>query len=244
MRLRGSQGTSGAAQNVRVFFRLWVTQSTDTDFDQNSSYLSHRQGGKPDWPQPAPDLHTIPFFATGNSPNFNDPTNPEYGNNGINIQTITIPSGDNTWAYFGCFLNVYDHANIVNGSQVQALLMGTHHCLVAEIAYDDAPIINSNGVTMSPENSDKLAQRNLQITLSDNPGIIATHRIPQTFDLRPTLSIAKNSGHLLDYPDELMIDWGNTPVGSIVSIYWPQVDTTNVLQLASRIYRYTSAFCS
>jgi hypothetical protein len=46
---------------------------------------------------------------------------------------------------------VYDAANVVNGSQVQALLAGTHHCLVAEIAYDDAPIINANGVVATPE---------------------------------------------------------------------------------------------
>src|SRR2546425_13376117 len=121
-------------------------------------------------------------------------------------------------AYFGCFLNVYDLANVVNGSQVQALLTGTHHCIVAELAYDNAPIINANGIAASPENSDKLAQRNLQLTFSDNPGPAETHRIPQTFDLRPGQVIAPAPGALLDYPDELMIDWGQTPVGSVTHI--------------------------
>lgn len=236
VRLRGTAGPAGQAQNVKVFFRMWSTQTADTGFDPNSTYLSHRDGGKPHWPQPAPDSHTIPFFATGNNPNLSDPSNPEYGNNGINNKTITIPSGDHVWAYFGCFLNVYDPTNVVNGSQVQALLAGTHHCLVAEIAYDDAPIVNANGIVASPENSDKLAQRNLQLTFSDNPGPEDTHRIPQTFDLRPGQAIAATPGALLDYPDELMIDWGQTPAGSVAHIYWPQINAAKVLNLANRLY--------
>lgn len=236
VRLRGTAGPAGQAQNVKVFFRLWSTQTADTGFDPNSTYLSHLDGGRPHWPRPAPDSHTMPFFATGNNPNLNDPNNPEYGTAGINNRTIAIASGDNAWAYFGCFLNVYDPGNVVNGSQVQALLAGTHHCLVAEIAHDDAPIINANGVVAGPENSDKLAQRNLQLTFSDNPGPADTHRIPQTFDLRPGQAMLPTPGDLLDYPDELMIDWGQTPVGSVAHIYWPQVNATTVLQLANRLY--------
>ena len=34
-----------------------------------------------------------------------------------------------------------------------------------------------------------------------------------------------------------MIQWGNVPVGSIASIYWPGVDADTVLSLASRFYR-------
>jgi hypothetical protein len=237
VRLRGTSGVTGEAQNVKVFFRLWGTQTADTDYQVNSTYRSHLDAsGLPDWPLPATDGHTIPFFATSNSPNFSDPNNTELGAGGVNNQTIVINSGDSRWAYFGCFLNVYDSSNVVNGSPVQSLLTGTHHCLVAQIAYDDAPIINSNGVTMSPGNSDKLAQRNLQVTHSDNPGAAATHLIPQTFDLRPSPAISPVPGSPLQYPDELMIDWGNTPQGSTASIYWPQVNASEVLQLASRLY--------
>ena len=235
VRLRGTSGSK--AENVKVFFRLWSTQSADTDYQPGSTYLSNLDSRNlPASPLPATDGHTIPFFATGNGPDLTDPNNPEYGSSGINNRTIQITSGDGAWAYFGCFLNVFDSGDIVNGSPVPALLNGTHHCVVAQIAYDDAPIINANGVTMSPENSDKLAQRNLQITYSANPGVEATHRIPQTFDTRPSLPVSKSAGALLNYPDELMIDWGSTPVGSTARIYWPQVDTTQVLKLASQLY--------
>jgi hypothetical protein len=234
VRLQGPSGSE--AQNVRVFFRLWSTQSADTDFQPGSTYLSHvGAGGRPDWPLVPPDAHTIPFFATGNTPNLGDPNNPEYGTNGVNSQRITISSGHGRWAYFGCFLNVYDSANLVNGQPVQALLAGDHHCIVAEIAYDGAPIVNANGITESPENSDKLAQRNLQITHSGNPNWPATHRVPQTFDVRPS-PIGTQSADLLGYPDELMIDWGSTPKGTVAEIYWPQARAADIVQGASALY--------
>jgi hypothetical protein len=235
VRLRGATGEQ--ANNVKTFFRLWSTQTADTDYQTSSTYPSHLDSqGLPDWPLPASDGHTIPFFATGNNPNLGDPNNPEYGTNGVNNQTITVNMGDSCWAYFGCFLNIYDPTNTVNGVPLQSLLTGTHHCIVAQIAYDDAPIINANGITESPENSDKLAQRNLEVTLSSNPGSADTHRIPQTFDLRPSLPLIEGQGDLTNYPDELMIDWGNTPLGSTASIYWPQVNVPQLLQLASRLY--------
>jgi len=33
-----------------------------------------------------------------------------------------------------------------------------------------------------------------------------------------------------------MIDWGNIPVGSTANIYWPQVNATDVLSLAGKLY--------
>jgi len=240
VRLRGPIG--GKSENVKVFFRLWQTQTADTYWQPGYTYLSNDATGlNPKWPVAPPDNHTIPFFATGNAPNFSDPNNPEYGktgvsNTGVNNQTILINQGDRQWAYFGCFLNLYDPGFSVNGQSVRdSFAKGDHHCLVAQIAYAGTPIKNVNGVTMSPENCDKLAQRNLQVTVSDNPGSPATHRIPQTFDIRPSVPVAAKLG-LLSHPDELMIEWGNTPVGSIATIYWPQVNATGVLALASRLY--------
>jgi hypothetical protein len=37
-------------------------------------------------------------------------------------------------------------------------------------------------------------------------------------------------------PDELMIDWGNIPVGSVASIYLPAVEVADILDLAARMY--------
>jgi hypothetical protein len=222
VRLRGTAGST--AENVRVFFRIFTSQSPDTDFNPSGPYASHDDpAGKPDTPLPGTGQTTVPCFATGNAG-----TETDYQTGGLNIQTLTIPAGrDQLYAYYGCFLNFYDPANTVGGQQVQALLPGTHHCLVAEIAYDDAPIPTG----ASPMSWDQLAQRNLQLTAIDNPGPAATHRAPQTFDLRPSRPRAGGHGFSLP-PDELMIDWGAIPQGSVASIYWPAVPAAHVIELA------------
>jgi hypothetical protein len=227
VRLRGTPGPAGAAKNVRVFFRLWSTETADTDYQTGSTYpFTPDAAGQPGTPLVGVDHHTLPFFATGTLAG-----NTDYSIGGANIRDIkipTIPAGqDSIWAYYGCFLNLYDGANIIDGKPVQAWLNGTHHCLVAQIASNDAPVTPG----ASPEASDKLAQRNIQITHSDNPGPADTHRIPQTFDIRPSMALSE-----LSYTDELMIDWGGVPSGSVASIYWPQVLASEVLALASKLY--------
>ena len=132
MRLRGLPGD--VAKNVKVFFRLWSTQTADTDFQPSTTYLSTQTGGPPYGALVGVGNHTIPFFATGNLG-----ANTDYNAGGVNNKDITLDIGDYKWAYFGCFLNVYDQSNVINGQPIQALLNGTHHCLVAEIACDEAP---------------------------------------------------------------------------------------------------------
>lgn len=220
VRMRGSSGAAGAANGVRTFFRLWSSQTADTDYQTASTYPSVTDAnGLPASPQVGAGHTTLPFFASGNLG-----ANSDYGAGGANTRDLVIPAGeDSVWAYFGCFLNIYDASYVIDGRTVQGWLNGTHHCLVAQIAYDGAPIFG--GAT--PEGSDKLAQRNLQVTHSDNPGPASAHRIPQTFDLRPSPLGA------IDGVDELMVDWGGIPPGSTASIFWPQVDSDQVLALAA-----------
>jgi hypothetical protein len=253
VRLKGSSGLSAAASNVKVFFRVFTTQTFDTDFidstsavttaDPNVTYLSSPSGTNPQSPLPGTDGSgnvngcSLPFFANAN---FNAaPT--DYGAGGANNQTIKIPAThDYAWAFYGCFLNVNDATNVFGSpaQPVQHWLAGSaHNCLVAQIAYDDAPIINENGLIETPENSDKLAQRNLQVTTSGNPGFPATHRVPQTIDVRPSPPAqSSDPSSILSYPDEMMIDWGKTPLGAEATIYWPGVSAGAVVQLASRLY--------
>jgi len=248
VRLRGAS-TSAPASNVKVFFRLFTTQTFDTDFiDQNTPTTSadpnitYPSSGSPhpESPLPGTDGHgningcSLPFFANAN---FADgPT--DYALAGANNQTITMPpTHDYAWAFYGCFLNVWDNSNTYGGSGVQHWMPGSgHSCLVAQIAYDDAPIVNADGIIETPQSSDKLAQRNLQVNHSGNP-VPATHRVPQTIDARPSPPPASTDpASILSYPDEMMIDWGATPAGTVASIYWPAVSATSVLQLAAELY--------
>ena len=106
----------------------------------------------------------MPFFAIDNYDNidFAYTDNNEFGPTGANSQTITVKYPLGQWSYFGCLLNVYDPTNVYSNQQsITSLLPGTHHCLVARIAYDDAPIQNPPGAIAAPGKIDKLAQRSL-----------------------------------------------------------------------------------
>jgi hypothetical protein len=224
VRLQGSSGATGAASDVRVFFRVFSSQSADTDYDPNGTYASNKDtAGKPGSPKPGAGYTTIPFFATANAA-----TQTDYQTGGPNIHTLTIPVGqDKLWTYYGCFLNFYDPNNKVDNNQVQTYFPGTHHCVVAEIAFDDSPI----PAGVSPMAFDQLAQRNLSLVAIDNPGPQAAHLAPQTFDVRPSGAIGI-PGAGGPPPDQLMIDWGDIPKGSTVSIYWPAVHAAEVIALA------------
>ena len=224
VRLQGAPGVTTNPKTVRVFFRLFLTQTNDTDFQPATTYLSQLDTttGLPRSPLPAPDGTSQPFFATGAAAG-------DYLSGSVNNFVVTVGASGDTSAYFGCHLDVFDPAN-------NAKYPGTHHCIVAQIAYDDDPIVNANGITLGPENSDKLAQRNLQITKSGNPGGPDAHRIPQTFDTRPSAPTGMPLHVLQGYPDELMIQWGDVPLGSTATIYWPAVDALEVVRLAMRLH--------
>lgn len=240
VRLKGIAGTTSAA-NVKVFFRLWGTQTADTAWDPASTYLSQKDGGDhPVWPKAPADDHTIPFFATSQQPNFSDPNDPEFKKGGstgtgANNQTIAIETGDTQWAYFGCYLDLNDPGNVVNGTPIWQAFPGTHHCLVAELAFAGTPIEIINGVTPTPDGSGWLAQRNLQVTTSDNPGPLSAHKVPQTFAVKPSTP-PPATGPLAGRPDELLIFWGDTPAGSTARIYWPGVSADEVIELANWMY--------
>jgi hypothetical protein len=249
VRLRGAS-TAAPAENVKVFFRLFTTQTFDTDFiDQNTPTTSadpnitYPSSGSPhpESPEPGTDGSgsingcSLPFFATAN---LADNPSDYSSSSGINNQTIVMPPmHDYAWAFYGCFMNVWDNSNTYGGLPVQHWMPGSgHSCLVAQIAYDDAPIVNAGGIIETPESSDKLAQRNLQVNHSGNP-VPATHRVPQTIDARPSPPPASTDPtNILSYPDEMMIDWGKTPIGSVANIYWPAVSASSVLQLAAQLY--------
>jgi hypothetical protein len=111
----------------------------------------------------------------------------------------------------------------------QAFIANDHTCIVAEIAFDPVPI--STGTP--PFNSDKLAQRNISWSYVANPGVEASRRAQEPFEVRPTPAKAAPG----ESPDELMIDWNNVPQGQAAEIYMPAVDADAVIAKASELYR-------
>jgi hypothetical protein len=180
VRLKGAAGTT-TSPGLSVFFRLFSTQTNDTDFidtpataaafdSPNVTYPTSTKGV----PSAGTDLSetvingcTLPFFATAN---YNaHPT--DYNTGGPNNQVVAIPSGQNyVWAFFGCFLNVDDEGNIIGTQTIQQWLAAGPTIAWWRRSPMPTPHHRLGGVVANPENNDKLAQRNLQVTASGNPG--------------------------------------------------------------------------
>lgn len=247
------------ATNVRAFFRLFISSSPDTTYDQSTTFRRHPQTDTTGTNIPGTEVpllgfttsdmpSTIPFFAAQRiiSTSVSMTTQPDASN----IQTIPDPAitpapapGSLVTAYFGCYLDINQPtpqfpinpstASTTDGPwklseilPIPALIMGNHACLVTEIAYDPDPI----PATANAASSDKLGQRNLAWGSSSAGGSAAARAVPTTFNLQAPRETVAGS-----MPDVLMIEWGNTPPGSIASIYWPQVSADTVIELASTL---------
>jgi hypothetical protein len=240
------RATMTAAPNVRVFFRLFQTAATGTDYNAQTTY---KWGGTPSVKIPllgiqGGEVVTIPFFAQargGVNANLNSQTDP------INVQPINPdPGGKEVYMYYGAWLDINQDQPTDRRFPIQAtspagpfpefsgqnllpiadLIRGTHQCMVTEIAFDGFPITDGT----STASSAMLSQRNLAIDDSENPGATASRRAQHTFTIRPT------TGNPLPQqgPDEIMIAWGNTPVGTEATIYLPGVRASEVLALARK----------
>lgn len=232
------------AHDVRVFFRMFQAQSTNTAFDPATTYRS------------ALDPHgekialagikngeyvTLPFFA---SPRINTTAqNMNRQTDDPNVQNIPAGAGAEVVAFYGCWLDINQPFRNVIPINVdplfpdgpfgflglstplpiqQAILRNPHQCLVAEISFDPVSIPFGK----DPGNWDKLAQRNL--AWSD----LGSGRALDTFEVRATPVPPTPE----ERADELMIDWGNVPKGTVASIYMPEVSADQVLDMASRMY--------
>lgn len=235
------------ATDVRVFFRLFQASSTGSNYAPTTTYLS---GGTAGHKIPLLGivngaLETIPCFAEpridSGTVGMDTQTDP------ANVQTfIADGSGAEQDFFFGCWLDINQPGQLFcppdpsnptgpfgnNRQSIQQLVRNLHQCLVAEIAYDPDPIPNG----ASTGSSDKLAQRNLAIVQSDNPGSVASHRIAHTFDVKPTRQGLPKGWH----SDELMIDWGNIPLGTEATLYLPGAQASEILEMSARMYGLTS----
>jgi hypothetical protein len=236
------RAVTSSAVDVRLFFRLFQTAATGTEYNANTTY---RVGGHPGVKIPVlgiqgGELVTIPFFAEARQ---TATMNLNQQSDDTNKQTIAPgQNGQEAYMYYGCWLDINQPSDLRFPIQpsppdggpfvgqlysIADLIRGTHQCLVTEINWDPDPI-TPQGISTAA--SDKLSQRNLSIDHSDNPGSPDTHRVQHTFTIHPT------TGNPLPAqgPDELMIVWGNTPAETIATLYLPGVRTAEVLDLAAR----------
>jgi hypothetical protein len=234
-RVRLNSGVANA-ENVRVFFRMFTTQTTAALTYLESSpgvpILGYVQtGGAAPIALPGKDgggnWISFPCFSQ-----LREPT-PDAQADGDNVQDI--PAGQQD-TFFGVLLDnnlddPYPGLNPGPGAQptLRDLLTGEHQCLVAQIEYNGAPI--PSGAT--PWTSDKLSQRNLAVSTVANPGLDASRVAMHTFE------IAATPGAITPTlpPDELLLDFSEaTPEGTLLRLHIPSWRAQDVVDLADRFY--------
>jgi hypothetical protein len=243
VRFRAPVGIDAVA--VKVFFRMWTTGWTALEFDTSRNYrrTGNGAGAMPLLGIVGGEVSNIPCFASARADDMEDQEDP------TNRRTLEGANAPEVHAYFGCWLDINDPTPRFplnpegNGPfegdllSIQELVArGLHQCLVAEIYYTLDPTIN--GAT--PGQSDNLAQRNLLLDDSDNPGGFAAHLVHHTYELKPSpfplqnlsappVELGPSSTRGL-HPDELAIDWGNLPRDSLVTFYMPQLNVQEIVR--------------
>lgn len=230
-----SAGSS--ADDVRVFFRIFTSQTTAAVTYNESPPGTpiegyRRTSGSPSIALPGVDSGgnewlSFPMFSSARVLPPENQTDPD------NLKSGLAP-GSST--FFGALLdNNLDIPYLPStpgGSGalgVSDLLMGEHQCLIAQIEFAGTPIPNG----ANPSTSDKLSQRNLAFSAIANPGLEASRMALHTFEIEAT----PNPISAVRPPDELLLSWRREPPeGTEVRIYLPGLKASDVLDLANRFY--------
>ncbi len=191
------QGASGADQ-VRAFFRLFRYTASNLVFDPNGGYRTYDGGGRKvpllgfESETDGAPLTSIPFFAAEREARGESMTGQS---DQRNVHSFSAVPNEERVHYFGVYLDInrsdarlpatYIDAHPDGGfstgevQPIRTLMRDAHQCLVVEINYDGDPTQPS----ATPANSDNLAQRNLVILTTDNPGHELTHQVQHSFEL-------------------------------------------------------------
>lgn len=240
-------GQAVAANNVRVFFRVFTTQTTAAltfrrtggatpiEGTPTAGYLQTTGANPIALPGEnvvGDEWLSFPMFAAARAANPSAQTDP----NNVEATIAPIP-GNTVSTFFGALIdtnlnNPYlppEPGSSAAPQGLSSLLMGEHQCIIAQIEHKGTPIPNF----AKPSTSDKLAQRNIAMSEIANPGLEASRMALHTFEIEATPApIADNYG-----PDELLVDWHQgAPDGTFTALFIPTWDAQQVIELADRFY--------
>jgi len=233
-------GTVTVANDVRVFFRIFTSQTTAAlTFNRNG--MGEPSGGYRQTSGPAPismpspdgsgtEWLSIPMFASTRNSTPANQTDPE------NIKIIGPASGTEISRFFGALIdnNLPDAAlperpNASRIVSIPELRMGEHQCLVAQVVFAGTPIPSG----AQPWTSDKLSQRNIALSSVANPGRSESRRAIHTFEIEATPHNISEA----QPPDEIGLTWLSSVQTDIrVEIYISTWNAQSVVDLAERFY--------
>jgi hypothetical protein len=253
------------ASNVQVFFRSFSTMVSALDYDSTTGTNgNYRRTGNGSGSMPLLGIETnqsgvaeiacMPFFAEARHSDLTTQTD------ATNMQIITGNGGEQV-AFFGCWLDInqtelrfprfpltdpggpngpFTGAGAGNPLlSIQQLMTGYHECMVAEIFFwPSGTITDPIHLHATPASSDRLAQRNLSLVASSNPGWPDAHTAQHTFLVKPSPGLGDDPDKIgaiaSDFgPDELMVRWNNVPRDSSATFYFPEVAADEILRLSA-----------
>jgi photosystem II stability/assembly factor-like uncharacterized protein len=238
---------------LRVFFRTFKTEATSLDYRASTYPILQNP---PAWPVPGVGI------GAGNEvvsiPYFDQPRATAQGQSLLE-QTETapqqIPAGaGEEWRFFGCLLDFNLTRPAIadpvpastpvgpwpGAAAIQDLIRGHHQCLAVEVNYAPDPLDPTAVPPETPASSDNLAQRNLAISESANPGTPGSRTVQHTFEIQQTRrrrwqERERRNGDpvaLWGRPDELLFRW-NLPRGAHARLVLRDDDARTFLQLGN-----------
>jgi len=190
MRLQSVTG----ATDVRASFRLLRWGTANVEFDNTLAYRSAPSGIALLGRTTTNELASIPFFA---EPRVSVSTPMGTQTDPTNLFTFPATGGSEAASFFGAYLDINQSQNRFPDTytgdggfsgtlySIRNLLMGNHQCMLVEVVYAGDP--TTNGAT--PGTTDNLAQRNLLIVQTANPGNELTRTVQHLFDIDLTRKI-------------------------------------------------------
>ncbi|KAK3990811.1 DUF1929 domain-containing protein [Cladorrhinum sp. PSN332] len=259
------------ARSVRCFFRTFGVAATGLDFRRATTYRRFEATGR----QPVPllgitggDVSSIPFFASPRVQTVEGQAGPvsmeqQLLDSTYEVRDITPNSnGNEVTVFFGAWLDINQPNDkrfplspgtsngpypAVSALSILEHMRGRHQCIVAEVVFDQDP--TAEGET--PGSSDNLAQRNLTLLHSDNPGTEASHTAVHTLEIKPTILQLSSREPALQVMqplsslqavaespafgmDELLLKFNNLPPSTLVTLsFAPPITTQLIFLLAS-----------
>jgi murein tripeptide amidase MpaA len=251
------------AAGVRVFFRTFNTMVSDLSYTTNPGADVQNYRRTTDGTTPLLGINrffsgvgnqivSIPYFAEKriDTSLVSMATQPDT----TNQSDLKHAGNKEALEYFGCWLDFNQSeaqfpVNIPSGNDgpftgripIPQLIRGIHTCMAAEVRYQPGAVDPiSNGAT--PASSDRLAQRNLSIVESDNPGTAATHTVQHTLLIKPSkitfnqfaiAAAAAAPAKATSYYDELVIRWNDMPRDTLANVYCPDWNADEIVALAA-----------
>ncbi len=226
--------TGAAVADVRVFFRIFTSQTTAAltynEAPPGTPLEGYKKTGDVDLPGTNAAGTQWLSFTMFASPRASTPAGQSDPHN---LEASIAPGAS---AFFGCLIDnnlgdPYLPATPAGSgaTDLPTLLMGEHQCIVAQIEFAGTPIPNG----ANPFTSDKLSQRNIALSAIANPGLDASRRALHTFEIEAAPHVI----NLEQPPDELLLDWrAGAPDGTEVRLFIPTWDAAEVVALADQVY--------